>query len=567
MCRAPDRRRSCPLDGSAHLASSDSATRLSARRHTVRRPRASSAEPREAARGAPPRDGRDEPAQWGGRGAGGARPRASPRAPPPRQVGRPLARNALPLDLGPAPRRDVARGAGMGGAARAARARRGTAAPRAAGGLGEATGAGRGPRRRRPSPAARARATHWRHPARLLPATVCASSSVGRRAGAHRRREARRRVRRHAARRVGGALRSLYYALRAGRCPYFYCRHDETYSLVWRNAALPLGANAAGVGGAAHAAGRSRPTAGGCYAVLAPSTGALRAQPRRRRRAVRDALPRRRRRRRRTRRRRRRRRRGARGGGGGFGGGGGAAAGGGDAAAPTDREGAAELAALNAHNERAPLPPRSADGVGGDAAAVGRRCSSPATTRFTLSYDWMLNQKVQAVLSTQLLAPQPFLHGAPRAARVHCCARHRRRRHVGGGQRDERAARDDARRGGGCASEGLLPGRSTSSATSARLSARRVRALRDARPRRLGVAQRAAARRRRPRRPRLAAAPAAARARLRARRRRRRRRRGGGANDAPGRRARRAPEGSSTCCRRSDCCLRIFSYESLYERA
>jgi hypothetical protein len=350
---------------------------------------------------------------------------SSSRAPPPRQVGRPLARNALPLDLGLKRGCVVTSPEALGWAAQreplALDAVHCSAA--AAGGLGEATGAPAEDCDGADLCLRLARAlTHWRHPARLLPATVVrqlVSSAAAPAPTAAEKPDAE-----YAATLRGeweAALRSLYYALRAGRCPYFYCRHDETYSLVWRNAALPLGANAAGVGGAAHGGRPLQADSSGCYAVLAPSTGALRAQL--------DAagvpyeMP---------------CRddggggggggrggggggggRGARGGGGGFGGGGGAAAGGGDAAAPTDREGAAELAALNAHNERAPLPPRSADGVGGDA---GRRSALLFAGHDSLHalYDWMLNQKVQAVLSTQLLAPQPFLHGAPRAARVHC---------------------------------------------------------------------------------------------------------------------------------------------------
>ena len=158
---------------------------------------------------------------------------SSSRAPPPRQVGRPLARNALPLDLGLKRGCVVTSPEALGWAAQreplALDAVHCSAA--AAGGLGEATGAPAEDCDGADLCLRLARAlTHWRHPARLLPATVVrqlVSSAAAPAPTAAEKPDAE-----YAATLRGeweAALRSLYYALRAGRCPYFYCRHDETY--------------------------------------------------------------------------------------------------------------------------------------------------------------------------------------------------------------------------------------------------------------------------------------------------------------------------------------------------
>ena len=318
----------------------------------------------------------------------------------------------------------------MGGAARALALGAVHCSAAAAGGLGEATGAPAEDCDGATSACGSRAPAHWRHPARLLPATVVrqlVSSAAAPAPAAAEKPDAeyaplrgggRRRCARSATRCAPGAARASTAAT---------TRRTRSCGATPRCRSAPTPPASA----APRTAAGSRPTAADATPCSRRRRRAARAA-RRRRRAVRDALPRRRRRRRRTRRRRRRRRRRARGarrrrrlrrrrrrgrrrrrrGG---------------AHRP---RGAAELAALNAHNERAPLP-RSADGVGGDA---GRQSALLAGhDSLHALYDWMLNQKVHFVLSTQLPRRSPS-STARRAPRV-LLARHRRRRHVGGGQR------------------------------------------------------------------------------------------------------------------------------------
>ena len=81
------------------------------------------------------------------------------------------------------------------------------------------------------------------------------------------------------------AFHSLYFSLREGRCAYFYLRCDA-FTLLWRNAAAPhehqcAGGESAAAGATAGAVvpaggGRSSSDGRACYAVLAPSTRAMR---------------------------------------------------------------------------------------------------------------------------------------------------------------------------------------------------------------------------------------------------------------------------------------------------
>ena len=81
------------------------------------------------------------------------------------------------------------------------------------------------------------------------------------------------------------AFHSLYFALREGRCPYFYLRCDA-FTLLWRNAAAPHGHGSVGGGGKASDSDGEAGEAGGpcaadgraCYAVLAPSMKGLRSE-------------------------------------------------------------------------------------------------------------------------------------------------------------------------------------------------------------------------------------------------------------------------------------------------
>ena len=129
--------------------------------------------------------------------------------------------------------------------------------------------------------------THWVHPALKLPVALSkllvASESRGHAEAAYAL---------HLREQWEAALRSLYYAFRQGQCPYFYCRH-ESFTLLWRNAALKSGAGSGmGLGvGVGFADARSEQqwpcelwrylAAGGgdaCVAWISPSNRGLRAQ-------------------------------------------------------------------------------------------------------------------------------------------------------------------------------------------------------------------------------------------------------------------------------------------------
>lgn len=268
--------------------------------------------------------------------------------------------------------------------------------------------------------------THWRYPPQRLPPSLANQLAVPGLSPVDKDYAAGLRSD------WAAALHSLYFALREGRCPYFYCR-GENYTLLWRNAAAPHAGAGAGAGaaeaegGGAAADGPSAAADGRfCYAVLAPSTRGLRNELEQQ--GVPFSMPR-----------------------------------AGQAAAAEDGLSAAELAGVAAemqqvnsyaNNEEmaaakerrlasavdgkqarspspfalvityspsasaAPLAPRPPRPPHPRLAARRPQASAllfPGHTAVSALYDYLLN-KGQPHLALQLLAPSPFLHGAPRAA-------------------------------------------------------------------------------------------------------------------------------------------------------
>jgi len=226
--------------------------------------------------------------------------------------------------------------------------------------------------------------THWRHPPQRLPQSLVKHLSMpplGPERGAEASHMSSLRND------WAAALHSLFFALREGRCPLFYCRCDS-YTLMWRNSAAPL-APAAGADAAATDAGKG--PCRSCYAVLAPSNRGLRSELKTH--GVPFEMP---------------------------------------------REGQTqdlelgvsagemvsiepELAQVNsaAHNEE-----QTAARERHLAQAVDNRQASALLFQGHASlsalFDFLLNAKGPLHLTMQLLAPVPFLHGAARAAMLIC---------------------------------------------------------------------------------------------------------------------------------------------------
>ncbi|KAL1508053.1 hypothetical protein AB1Y20_007649 [Prymnesium parvum] len=110
--------------------------------------------------------------------------------------------------------------------------------------------------------------TCWRHPSQRLPAAIAKDFAAAKHATSERAfvdtlRDA-----------WDAALRGLYYALRAARLPYFYCR-GNAFTIAWRNR-VPL--ESSDGFGMLPPAGWQTEGSDWCCAVLCPSTGPLRAQ-------------------------------------------------------------------------------------------------------------------------------------------------------------------------------------------------------------------------------------------------------------------------------------------------
>lgn len=247
-----------------------------------------------------------------------------------------------------------------------------------------ATGSGDAAARASPAVRVHRALAHWRHPPQRLPQSLVKHLSMPM-IGAERGAEASHMssLRNDWA----AALHSLYFALREGRCPYFYCRCDS-YTLLWRNSEAPL-VPAAGADAAAADAGKG--PCRSCYAVLAPSNRGLRSELKTH--GVPFEMPR--------------------------------------AGQTQDLElgvSAGEMVSIEpelAHvNSAADNEDQAAARERRLAQAVDNRQNSALLFQGHASlsalFDFLLNPKSPLHLTMQLLAPVPFLHGAGRAAMLIC---------------------------------------------------------------------------------------------------------------------------------------------------
>ena len=309
----------------------------------------------------------------------------------------------------------------------------------------------------------------WRHPAQRLPPMV-AKQLINATVGS---------VEKEYAESLNNswdaALRGLWIALRDGRCPYFYCRSEAAreataatsghFCLLWRNtAAIDEDGSARAPPPPPPPLGWAVTDAASCYAVLSPSSHGLRTMldkagvpyemplaPAGTRVSGAAAAA------------------NGRGGGGGSKGGGR----GGLGADDEDGEDDETLAYLN--RGRQEEQPDSTSGRQRRLAGVDHQASSTLVFRgrsdLHALHEFLINNRTAAApyfLSLQLLAPQPFLHGAACAPRVvHQAGRLRddaaeqlATAGGGGGSREESAREEtvrleDAERGGPAL---LLPG-------------------------------------------------------------------------------------------------------------
>jgi len=213
--------------------------------------------------------------------------------------------------------------------------------------------------------------THWRHPTQRLPPSLVKQLGVAGLTLAEKDFVSGLRSD------WAAALHSLYLALREGRCPYFYIRCDQ-YILLWRNAATP------------HSLLATTPTTGAdsraCYAILVPSSRGLRSE------LTVHGVP---------------------------------------FEMPCAGQARAAEHSLSATNmERIQTEVNAYVDIKAMVAAReqslaqvddGRQTSALLFldhTALSALFDFLLNAKGQLHLTHQLLAPLPFLHGAPRAAIV-----------------------------------------------------------------------------------------------------------------------------------------------------
>ena len=315
---------------------------------------------------------------------------------------------------------------------------------------------------------------HWRHPASRLPPALLkllGAPSLG---------AAERDYAEALNDSWDASLRALFAALRDGRLPYFYCRAEPpnareptaaahgSFTILWRNTAVPLDeSEAADEGGGGGGSGLSLPLGwamsdeASCYAVLSPSTRGLRAAltsydvpfemplapPSMREGGAAGAAA-----------------HASSSGAGGssrHGGGGDARLDGLD----TPGRDAATLADLN-RGRPAEVQPDSEAGLQHALATLDHKTGSTLVVHGARAlhalHEFLMNHRPSPhpyFLTLQLLAPQPFVNGAPHAPRVV----HAAGRRAGAGAAGEASVSatddsihlEDAERGGGAL---MLPG-------------------------------------------------------------------------------------------------------------